>query len=245
MKKYIASTLLLLHSNSTLRRSVQMFEDNHFPLKTDFLTVGLEASGHHLVEMLPSDVTQNSQKRPGLQYSFPMFSCQRKNKDSNQCSIALQSIQAWKYPKYLILLRNPYMQFSSNLYRFWNTRTHSLTEMYDAWISSASQLQIFINSLVVMQLPIMVVSYENLCEQPQEHMTAFAHFLGVETHMIRRWINKIRKPKLYDIRNKLLLGSWGRWNVSDRGLEHLKYTFLKAFYSENYLKQHLHSAFTV
>jgi hypothetical protein len=229
---YINATMDALHPRSLLRNHVADFSSQCFPAKSSFFAVGMEASGHHLLMTVPKDVYLGK----GAQaLSFPECGCQRAVPDANQCSIALKmGTEAWTFPKYLILIRDPTNQFLSILRRYWDPSQFSLTAMYDMWISAASQMQIFINSLIAQKVPLMVLSYEVLTDHPSAHKKPLNHFFGVDSAAMDRWIDKIRKADTYDLSDvpgfSECAWSWGRWKKDECTHDNVEIAFEYAFY---------------
>ena len=243
ISEYVTSTLHLLHEKSLLINNVKSFESVNFSFGI-FFTVGLEAAGHHLIQTMPMRVINCSaktkkygcNKRPGNQLSFSYNGYDRKNKDRNQHNIAIDSLNGWRYMKYLILLRKPYPQFESYTHRYWNINDTTLSHHYDSWISAASQMQIFVHSLVANRHKCMIVSYDHLCTHSHLYHRPFSHFLHISYHILDNWFRKIRKPIHYDNSFKLTHGNWGRWKKQNN--------FRDAFHSA-FKKTTLFSVFTL
>ena len=193
MDVFQQAVLQNLHNASLLRQEVLNFYRFNFT-EQRFLTIGLEASGHQLFETLPIKGYEN----PGVQASFSANGFE-KNRNTNQRNMAVNGLRMWYYPKYLVLIRNPLQHFESFLHRTW-VQIRSLSLVYDSWISSATQMQILVHSLIAYK-PMMVVPYEDLCINPSTYKTALAHFLDI--HMKRRSRDMDVTdsiPKAYNIR---------------------------------------------
>ena len=233
---YMNATFDALHPRSLLRGQIDTFPIQCFPVKSSFFAVGMEASGHHLMMKVPKDMYVGK----GAQaLSFPECGCQRAVPDANQCNFALKiDTKAWTFPKYLILLRDPKNQFLSTLQRYWDPKQFSLSTMYDMWISAASQMQIFINSLIAQKAKIMVVSYEILTNRPEAHKKPFHYFFGVSSSTAKKkmdeWSEQIRTAGKYDLNDISGFSecdwSWGRWRKRDCTQENIEAAFESAFY---------------
>ena len=221
-----------LHEKSILREVTINFSNFNFNAGHKFMTVGLEASGHHLIEMLSIE----GYPSPGRQWSFSSNAFERKNRDTNQRSFAADSLDAWKFSKYLLTLREPLSHFTSFLHRNWGVRkAETLTTHYDAWISSATQMQIFIHSLVAIGKPMMVFPYDDIYPNKRLYASALAQFLNMNETQLEGWTGKIRPPKTYDILGKLKIMNWGRWetNSSNRTYHNFAKTFHQAIKSKS------------
>ena len=230
MDVFQQAVLQNLHNASLLRQEVLNFYRFNFK-EQRFLTIGLEASGHQLFETLPIKGYEN----PGGQASFSANGFERKNRNTNQRNMAVNGLWMWYYPKYLVLIRNPLQHFESFLHRTWRSKYESLSLVYDSWISSATQMQIFVHSLIAYRKPMMVVPYEDLCINPSTYKTALAHFLDI--HMKKEdleiWMSQIRIPKTYNIENKLNDSTWGRWSGGGQTYSDFVRVFYTAFRSTN------------
>lgn len=213
--EYTNTTLSCLHKHSDLRAVVAEGFNASKYVDLKFLTVGLESSGHHLVESLSSVLpgTHNI----GGQESFPQNNCKRLNLDSAECNPAL-TMRHWKENKYLVILRSPLPQFKSVLSRFWHYGNIVLSEMYDMWLSAASQMHIFVTGLIAMDKPIFVVVYENLLNNPAAHVDVFTTFLGCNRSAIETWVESFHAPtKKTDVGKILRKHAWGRWEKPKSG----------------------------
>jgi len=230
MDVFQQAVLQNLHNASLLRQEVLNFYRFNFK-EQRFLTIGLEASGHQLFETLPIKGYEN----PGGQASFSANGFERKNRNTNQRNMAVNGLRMWYYPKYLVLIRNPLQHFESFLHRYWRSKYESLSLVYDSWISSATQMQILVHSLIAYRKPMMVVPYEDLCINPSTYKTALAHFLDI--HMKKEdleiWMSQIRIPKTYNIENKLNDSTWGRWSGGGQTHSDFVRVFYTAFRSTN------------
>ena len=230
MDVFQQAVLQNLHNASLLRQEVLNFYRFNFK-EQRFLTIGLEASGHQLFETLPIKGYEN----PGGQASFSANGFERKNRNTNQRNMAVNGLWMWYYPKYLVLIRNPLQHFVSFLHRTWRSKYESLSLVYDSWISSATQMQILVHSLIAYRKPMMVVPYEDLCINPSTYKTALAHFLDI--HMKKEdleiWMSQIRIPKTYNIENKLNDSTWGRWSGGGQTYSDFVRVFYTAFRSTN------------
>lgn len=237
--EYTNTTLRYLHKDSDLRAVVAKgFESPFKQADTQFLTVGLESSGHHLIESL-SKVLPQSRRNTGGQKSFPQNNCKRKHLDAAECSPAL-TMNHWKEKKYLVILRSPLPQFKSVLSRFWGT-SPTLSEMYDMWLSAASQMHIFVTGLIALDKPLFVVVYENLLNNPAAHVDVFTTFLNCNRSAIETWVGSFHAPsKKTDTERVLKMHSWGRWKKPERkGYEKA----LDAHFNKQFDIQTLYNAF--
>ena len=234
--QYMNLTKRALHVSSLLRKVVDDFPTVRFPRQSEFPSVGLAASGHHLIMKLPPLVAFS--QPPGWAKSFPSGGYQEFCADLHQVSMAIKSdTSAWEHPKYLILVRDPLLQFKSTIRRYWKVRSVPLPHMYDNWISAASQMQIFVNSLLAQNAPMMVLSYELLTAHPNLHKAPLAHFLGVSPAVLDTWIESIHPIQIWSMEDvegfKECQWDWGRWRNRSCTDESLSRAFNDAFYSKN------------
>lgn len=240
----MARTSMRLHNQSSLHSVLNRFPCEHFEPLSAFYLIGLEASGHHMFYTLHPDAYAGS-RIAGL--SYPSNAYQRTHPNWNQLSDAIKAdaeAEAWHMPKYIILLRDPLLQFKSWMRRYWR-QSDSISLMYDRWISAASQMQIFVNSLVAMRAPLMVVHYELLAEEPRTFTAAFARFLGTEVGL-NEWLSQIHPPERYAIEDVSFFVdcAWdqGRWKLDACNELSFDEAFEKAFYesiiSDPYFRQY-------
>ena len=244
--EYVYTVRRELHVDSQLQSVIPLFTNQTFQ-RDIFLTVGLEAAGHRLFKTLPLNTTSCAENecryhsdlcrmkeslcrhQPGDQQSFSANAHERHHRDSNQYSTAQAYVWPWYFPKYLIVLRRALPHFVSFLHRYWNEAIERLDTHYDAWITSATQMQIFVHSLIAAKKPIFVVPYDHFCENTRVYHQPLSFFLSVPANHLTNWFATVRRPIAYNIHQKLRASDWGRWNSSlDKSFRTFEHRFDRA-----------------
>ncbi len=154
--------------------------------KPTLLTLGVEGSGHHLIESMSPAICQppRSQRGCGGQASYPSLMQWRttgeldETRDFPVRTLMKDMLDAGSESRFLVLTRDPLAAKMSALLRFGASPTATAFELEaKAMVQSLSLL-----AEDVEQLPCdrtLFVGYELLTAFPQEHRGALAAFLGV------------------------------------------------------------------
>jgi len=164
-----------------------------FAPKINFLTLGLEGAGHHLIMSLPESIT--GVKGAGHAYSYPYGVEWRKKKRKNLGSFTKtkKGLNFHKYNKVLILIRDPVDSWSSAIRRFWHGKD-SLQREFEMLKASIKSLDIAIENIDCAQR--FYLPYEFLTNEADLAKPALAYFLGLtsqhELNKLDEWFLHVK-----------------------------------------------------
>lgn len=182
---YYANVIAPLYWRANSSVLACLAEQHEWQPASHFFIVGLEGSGHHLINSLGDEIAGPG---AGGRWSFPGGS---KNSWRDTGEPGGNPRRVNPYKNYLILTRDPVDSLSSALNRFW----HYSRSRIDTLDTELGQLRLSLHAMndFISRIPCerrFYLPYEFLVKEPHKSKHILAHFLGVNvTHpLFDQWV---------------------------------------------------------